>query len=141
MSEERRPSTIGLWLRYGSVWVVLVALLGITFATSYLHLGDKSPILHLGIAGIQVLLVWLLFMNLLGSSKLIRLCSMAGLLFLAFMFSLTFGDYLTRAWHGGPIGSCLGKASGEHGRDENAMSCASQVQGRGIGPEVRGGGS
>lgn len=126
MIEERTPTTPRLWLRYASVWIVLLVLLGATLSTSYLHLGDKSPILHLGIAGIQMLLVWLLFMNLLGSSSLVRICAAAGFLFLAFMFSLTFGDYLTRTWHGGAAGSCLGKASGDYRNHEDTLSCAVQ---------------
>lgn len=129
MSEHRRRTgcpVARLWLRYGCVWLLLMLLLGITITTSYVQLGGNSAILHLGIAGLQVLLVWLLFMNLLGSSTLVRLCSIVGLFWLSIMFSLTFGDYLTRAWHGGAIGSCLGRASMEPGRDENAPSCGVQ---------------
>ena len=55
-----------LWLRLGVVWVLLMALLGITLATSYLRLGGSGAILQLGIAGLQVLLIWLLFMILLS---------------------------------------------------------------------------
>jgi cytochrome c oxidase subunit 4 len=110
MSEQQQhsPHPMGrLVLRYGAVWLVLMVLLGITWGTSYLKLGGYGAAVHLGIAGLQVALLWLLFMNLLGSSTLVRLCAMCGLFWLSFMFALTFSDYLTRPWNGG--GTSLSK--------------------------------
>lgn len=102
MSEQPapKPRLIRLTLGYGAVWLALMALLGVSLGTAYLHLDGESAILHLGIAGFQVLLVWLLFMNLRGFSGTIRLCAVTGLFWLIFMFVLTFSDYLTRDWNG-----------------------------------------
>ncbi len=102
MSEQHQTSrsTLRLWLRYGAVWLVLMLLLAATLATAYMDLGGNSAALHLGIAGLQVLLLWLVFMDLIRASSLVRLCAMAGLFWLIFMFVLTFADYLTRPWNG-----------------------------------------
>ncbi len=101
MNEQREQrSMIWLALGYSGVWLVLLALLGVTAATAFLNLGENGAILHLGIAGLQIILIWALFMNLRRSSGLVRLCAMAGLFWLSFMFFLAFADYLTRDWNG-----------------------------------------
>lgn len=102
MSEptDEKPNMLRLSLRYALVWLILIALLGVTLGTASLHLHGLGPVLHLGIAGVQVLLVWLLFMDLRGSSAIVRLCSITGLFWLIFLFVLTFSDYLTRDWNG-----------------------------------------
>ncbi len=91
-------------LRYAGVWLLLLLLLGLTAATAFLDLQGKGPALHLGVAGLQVVLVWLLFMDLRHASGLVRLGAIAGLLWLAIMFMLTFADYLTRGWNEAPTG-------------------------------------
>ena len=91
-------------------------LLGATLGTAYLKLGGNGAILHLGIAGIQVLLVWVLFMDLISSSSLVRMCAVAGMFWLIFMFSLTFGDYFTRPWNGG--GTSLARQPARTGAGE-----------------------
>jgi cytochrome c oxidase subunit IV len=101
MSGQRvdKPRLLRLSLGYGVVWLALMLLLGANLGTAYLPL-NGGAILHLGIAGLQALLVWLLFMNLLGSSGPIRLCAMAGMFWLIFLFALVLSDYLTRDWNG-----------------------------------------
>lgn len=89
-------------LRYAGVWILLLLLLLASGASSYLDLGGDGPVLHLGVAGLQVLLVWLLFMDLLGSSNLVRLCAISALLWISFLFALTFSDYFTRGWNETP---------------------------------------
>ncbi|BDV39577.1 hypothetical protein DSM21852_28300 [Methylocystis bryophila] len=90
----------GVFLGYAGVWLLLMLLLGANLGIAYLRLGRFAPALQLGIAAFQALLIWLLFMNLRGSSPPVRLCASTGLLWLIFMFSLTFSDYLTRDWNG-----------------------------------------
>jgi cytochrome c oxidase subunit 4 len=91
---------IWLSLGYGAVWLILMLSLGVNLVTAYLPLNGFGPVLRSGIAAIQVLLVWLLFMNLRGSSALVRPCALAGLFWLIFLFTLSFSDYLTRDWNG-----------------------------------------
>jgi len=94
------PSARRIWLRNGAIWLALMALFGISLGSAYLDVGDASPILRLGIAIVQVVILWGLFMDLRRSSWLVRLCAVTGVFWLIFMFSLTFGDYLTRNWNG-----------------------------------------
>lgn len=86
-------------LRYASLWLLLLLLLGLTAGTAFLNLPGIGAVIHLGVAGLQVAVIWLLFMNLRCSNGLVRLCACAGLLWLAFMFTLTFSDYFTRGWN------------------------------------------
>ena len=90
---------IRIALRYAGVWVLLLLLLAATGGAAILDLGGKGAIVHLGVAGLQVLLIWLLFMDLRGSIGIVRLCAIAGLLWLTFLFALTFADYFTRGWN------------------------------------------
>lgn len=95
---------IWIALRYGGVWLLLLFLLGAAAATAYLDLRGKGPLLHLGVAALQVFLVWFLFMDLRRASGLVRLSAAAGLLWLAIMFMLAFSDYATRGWNEAPTG-------------------------------------
>lgn len=90
---------IRMALGYAGIWLLLLLLLGATAGSAFLDLQGKGAVLHLGVAGLQVLLVWLLFMDLRRSVSVIRLCAVTGLLWLAFMFTLTFADYFTRGWN------------------------------------------
>ncbi len=90
---------IGIALRYAGIWLLLLLLLGATAATAFIQLKGTGAILHLGVAGLQVVLVWLLFMDLRRSSGVVRLCAVTGLLWLSFMFALAFSDYFTRGWN------------------------------------------
>jgi cytochrome c oxidase subunit 4 len=116
---QTAPSALRIWLRNGAIWVALMALFGISLGTSYLKLGGASPILHVGIAIVQVIILWALFMDLARSSWLVRLCALTGAFWLIFLFSLTFADYLTRHWNGSgtslaPYATRVG--AGEHGK-------------------------
>jgi len=72
-------------------------LLGlVSLGSAYLPLNAFNTAVNLAIAGIMVILLWLFLMDLIGSEILVRLIAVAGLLWLAFMFTLTFVDYLSR---------------------------------------------
>jgi cytochrome c oxidase subunit 4 len=90
-----RPAHI--WLRPTAVWVALVLLALASLASAYLPLNAFNTPLNLAIAGIMVILLWLFLMDLIGSETLVRLIAVAGLVWLSFMFVLTFSDYLSRA--------------------------------------------
>jgi cytochrome c oxidase subunit IV len=95
-----RRSMLGLSLGYAGVWLILLLLLGASIGTIFLRLGAYSSFVQMGIAIVQALLVWILFMNLRGSSAQVRLCAAAGLFWLIFLFTIVFSDYLTRPWNG-----------------------------------------
>jgi cytochrome c oxidase subunit 4 len=93
-------STWRLWLRPSLVWLALLVLLGITVGSAYIPLGAGNGIINYGIAAAKVALVLIFFMHLDRSRALIRLAALSGVFWVLFMFSLSFGDYLTRDWNG-----------------------------------------
>jgi caa(3)-type oxidase subunit IV len=92
---RERPGRI--WLRPTAVRAALVLLALATLDAAYRPLDALNTPLNLAIAGIMVILLWLFLMDLIGSATLLRLIAAAGLLWLTFMFALTFSDYLFRA--------------------------------------------
>ena len=74
-----------------------MALLVATLVGAYLPLGRFNLVLALGIAVAKAALVVVFFMQLKRPDPLLRLAAFAGLIFLAFMFTLTYADVLTRA--------------------------------------------
>jgi cytochrome c oxidase subunit IV len=94
-NSRRRPMHI--WLRPIAVWVALVLLGLVSLISAYLPLNAFNMPLNLTIAGIMVILLWLFLMDLIGSDTLLRLIAVAGVVWLSFMFALTFSDYFTRA--------------------------------------------
>lgn len=94
-SELRR-----LWISCALVWAALILLLGLAFAIAELGILGGGLALRLGIAGVQISLVWVLYMQLGKASIPVRLAAIAGFLWLSFLFTITFADYLTRPWNG-----------------------------------------
>jgi len=86
-----------IWRRPTAVWVALVLLGLASLGSAYLPLGAFNTPLKLAIAAIMLVLLWLFLMDLVGSEVLLRLIAVAGVLWLAFMFALTFTDYLSRS--------------------------------------------
>jgi cytochrome c oxidase subunit 4 len=86
-----------IWLRPIAAWAALVLLGLASLGSAYLPLNVFNTAVNLAIAGIMVILLWLFLMDLIGSDALLRLMAVAGLVWLSFMFALTFSDYLTRA--------------------------------------------
>jgi cytochrome c oxidase subunit 4 len=80
--------------------VVFACLLGLTALTLWIatafHLGGWEVPVALGIAATKTVLVGLVFMHLMHSSKLTWIVIGAGLLFLVAMIGITAADYLTR---------------------------------------------
>jgi cytochrome c oxidase subunit IV len=95
MSEERGNSS--LWRGPVAVWLLLLVLLAITCASAFVPMGAGNAAVNLGIAVVMLLLLGLYLMDLLGMSALIRLAAASGLLWIIFMFALTFADYWSRA--------------------------------------------
>jgi caa(3)-type oxidase subunit IV len=93
---ERPSRTSRIWLRPIAVWGLLVLLALASIDAAYRPFHELTTPLCLAIAVAMVILTWLYLMDLIGSDTLVRLIAAAGLLWLSFMFALTFSDYLFR---------------------------------------------
>ncbi len=115
-NSHRRPAHI--WRRPIAVWVALVLLGLVSLISAYLPLNAFNMPLNLTIAVIMVILLWLFLMDLIGSDALLRLIAVAGVVWLSFMFALTFSDYFTRACEdqpGRPPAFCADQKIGRGG--------------------------
>ena len=74
----------------------LMGLLALTWSIGYLNLGIFNLVVALAIAVAKMILIALFFMHLKGSSRLLHLAAMAGLLWLFLMLALTLADYFSR---------------------------------------------
>jgi cytochrome c oxidase subunit IV len=93
---ERRITAWKLWRRNGVVWAALLCLLFLSLRLAYVQMGIFTPTAGIVIAFIKSGLVILLFMELASSKALIRLAALAGVVFVATLFTLTFADVLAR---------------------------------------------
>jgi len=87
---------------YTAVWLILLALTGITTAVAYVDLGTFSVVVALVIAAVKMLLVALFFMHMRHSTRLTQLAAAAAFLWLAIMMMFTLADVWTRGWVGTP---------------------------------------
>jgi len=83
---------------YFRTCAALLALLAITWAIAYVDLGPFNLIVALAVATTKAIVIALFFMHIKGSSRLLHLAAVAGLLWLLILISLTLGDYFTRGW-------------------------------------------
>jgi cytochrome c oxidase subunit IV len=95
MNDLREPPA-SIWLRPAAAWAALMLLALASLAVAYLYPDPTSTILNLVIAGTMVALLWLFLMGLVNAAMLVRLIAVAGLLWLSFMFALTFSYSLFR---------------------------------------------
>jgi cytochrome c oxidase subunit 4 len=81
---------------------VYAALLGLTLLTVWIaytfRLGPWEIPVALGIATVKTVLVGLIFMHLMHSTRLVWLVIGAGMLFFALLMGLTLADFTTRGW-------------------------------------------
>jgi cytochrome c oxidase subunit IV len=92
MNEASSPSP----KTYVAVWLALLILLAVTWGVAKLNLGPLNAVVAISVAVLKMLLVLLFFMHLRYGRRLTWVFAAAGFLWLLFMISLTFGDYLTR---------------------------------------------
>jgi cytochrome c oxidase subunit 4 len=78
------------------VIVALVGLLGLSVLLSRLPLGPLKPVSGLGIAIVKAVLVAAFFMHLKYRDGRTLVFALAGLAWLALLFTFTLADYLTR---------------------------------------------
>jgi cytochrome c oxidase subunit 4 len=87
---------------YGIVWLVLLALTGLTTGVAFIDLGAFNVVASLAIAFSKMLLVALFFMHVRLSTKLTKLVVAGGLLWLAILLFLGMADFVSRGWVGTP---------------------------------------
>ena len=80
-------------------WAALMGLLALTTGLAFVPLGAAQLGVSLAIAMTKALLVLLLFMELKGSSGLVRVFAAAGFFWLLIMIGLTSADYMHRSDH------------------------------------------
>jgi cytochrome c oxidase subunit 4 len=83
---------------YVRTCVALLVLLALTWAIAYVDLGPFNLIVALAVAIGKAIVIALFFMHIKGSSRLLHLAAIAGIIWLLFLLSLTLGDYSTRGW-------------------------------------------
>jgi len=95
---EDLPLTAGAVVRRALLpWAALVALLALTCTLAYVPMGRGNAVVSLGIAATKTMIIALFFMQLRRPDPLLRLAASASLLWIGFMFALTFADQQTRA--------------------------------------------
>ena len=87
---------------YAGVWLVLLVLTGVTTAVAYVDLGAFSIVVALAIACVKMLLVALFFMHVRHSTRLTKLVTVGGLLWLGILLAFTLADVWTRGLIGTP---------------------------------------
>jgi cytochrome c oxidase subunit 4 len=81
---------------YLGVFVALMLLMTATVAVAFLDLGLLNNVLALTIALAKTSLIMLYFMHLRYNSRLIKIFSVIGFLFVFILVAFTLADYLTR---------------------------------------------
>ncbi len=87
---------------YYTVFLALMVLTFVTWAITYVDLGEFNLILALAVAITKAMLVIYYFMHLKWSPKLIKVTIGSSVFFLLIMFTLTLSDYLSRGQKGLP---------------------------------------
>jgi cytochrome c oxidase subunit 4 len=78
------------------VWLALMALLALTAGSSFVPLGTFNVVVNFTIAAIKAALVLVFFMHVARGEAAVRIAAAAGLLWLGFLFALSFVDILAR---------------------------------------------
>jgi cytochrome c oxidase subunit 4 len=89
---------------YLLVFVVLIALVGLTVGVSFINLGYFSRPIALAIAITKAGLIMAFFMHLRYSSKLTWVIAGMGFFWLIILLVITMGDYIARGSVVGPLG-------------------------------------
>jgi cytochrome c oxidase subunit IV len=94
MNDHHPPASVRL---YFVIWAALMVLLVATWGVARFDLGKFNIVAAMTIAIVKMLMVILVFMHLRYSSRLTWIFAAAGFFWLLIMFTLTMGDYATRA--------------------------------------------
>ena len=83
---------------YVVIWLILLVFTGLTVFAAFQNFGILNPIIALTIAVTKATLVFLFFMHVKYSPKMIALVIGSGLFFLSLLLVLTCADYISRSW-------------------------------------------
>jgi cytochrome c oxidase subunit IV len=83
---------------YVVIWLILLVFTGLTVFAAFQNFGILNPIIALTIAVTKATLVFLFFMHVKYSPKMIALVIGSGLFFLSILLVLTCADYISRSW-------------------------------------------
>jgi len=78
------------------IWVVLLVVLGGSAWSAFFPLGALNPTINLLLAALMLFILATFLMDLKSASPVVRLVASAGVLWVVFLFTLTFTDYLSR---------------------------------------------
>jgi cytochrome c oxidase subunit 4 len=83
---------------YVGIFLVLMALTGLTTGVAFIDLHAWNTPVALAIAVVKMVLVVLFFMHVKYSTKLTKMVIIAGFFFLMLLIAFTLADELTRGW-------------------------------------------
>jgi cytochrome c oxidase subunit 4 len=92
-------------MTYVLTWLALMALLALTFGSSYLPMGAWNSVANMAISCAKALLIAVFFMHLRQAGALLRLAACIGFLWLALLFGLSWTDFGTRTFSPAPWSS------------------------------------
>ena len=87
---------------YYAVFMALMVLTVITWAITYVDLGEFNLVLALAVAITKAMLVIVYFMHMKWSPKLFKVTIGSSIFFLLIMFTMTLSDYMSRGGYGLP---------------------------------------
>jgi cytochrome c oxidase subunit IV len=89
-------------MMYYTVFMALMVLTVVTWAITYVDLGEFNLVLALAVAITKAMLVIVYFMHMKWSPKLFKVTIGSSVFFLMIMFALTLSDYMSRGQYGLP---------------------------------------
>ena len=95
-TDTRAHAAAGATRIYYVIFAILIVCTYLTWQVAYFDLGKLNTVAALVIAGFKATIVVWFFMHARSSPRLTWLIAFGGLLWLAILLALTFGDYLTR---------------------------------------------
>lgn len=85
-------------LFYFTIYMGLLALLGLTYTLAFVPMGAINLPISLAIAVAKAILILLYFMHLRSPNWLNRIFACVGVVWLLILITLSLSDYLTRNW-------------------------------------------
>ncbi len=82
--------------RYLLTWLALLILLGLSFGSAFIDMGNWNAVTNFGIAILKALLVALVFMRVASSGTLVKILALAAVFALSILFALSGADFATR---------------------------------------------
>jgi cytochrome c oxidase subunit IV len=77
-------------------WALLLLLAGVSLLTAFLGMGVWAPMVQFGLAALQTMILYILFMHLKGSPSLKWVFAVTGFVWLLFLYGLSMTDYADR---------------------------------------------